>query len=402
MSAGEHGRSADAARIPNPPAEPFSEPERELLERHRPVLCFDPQYDYRLLAAESAVDNQGNLLRRDDGEVIARAGGDPPLAIGTLSAYPGGLEPGPGDCLSMAPDYPGDGRRMEWEDAHRGRIYGRVKRDGERTWLQYWFWLYYNPKNLFGFGRHEGDWEMIQVGLDADGRPEVASYAQHASGEARPWRKPHMEFSRDDPQRPVVYVAPLSHASYFEPGTHPYMLGIDHPFTGGPAAPELAVVPFGPWVRWQGRWGKAERTLGGRIGSGPQSPARQGRKWSHPDAWHRRMRSRRLRVMLGRVIHAAGGWTFPRPPIIRHAEREAVRVAVEWQLDGRGPRRGRHLYVTLHEGHFVIASRIVREANPVGTTTLLVPRDRNPTAVMASAYNGLRQRSDPAEAKLPA
>ena len=125
---------------------------------------------------------------------------------------------------------------MEWEKDHRGCIYGRVARDGGRTWLQYWFWLYYNPKHLFGFGKHEGDWEMIQIGLGEDVKPEVASFAQHNSGEARPWKKGAMDFAEDDPNRPVVYVAPFSHASYFKAGSQPYVLGLDDPRGDGPPA----------------------------------------------------------------------------------------------------------------------------------------------------------------------
>jgi hypothetical protein len=373
----------------------------ELLERHKPVLRFDPQYDYRLLAAESAVDNPGNLLRRRDGEVIARAGGEPQLGIGTLADYPAGLEPEGDDCLSMAPDHPGDSRRMEREEGNAGRVYGRVVEEPDgRRWLQYWFWLYYNPKNLFGFGKHEGDWEMIQVGLGADEQPQGAGYAQHDSGEARPWRAGAIEFSPLDPRRPVVYVAPLSHASYFEPGTHLYLLGIDHPFNDGPAAAELPLVPFGDWVHWPGRWGNSERTVGGRIGNGPPSPRWQREKWERPGAWHRRLRYRRLRVRLGRLIHAVGGRTFPRPPTVTEARAEGGRVRVAWELKGRGPRRGRHLYITLHERHFVIASRIVRRAETTSATTLQVPPGRAPTAVMVSAFNGLRQRSDIAEATI--
>ncbi len=375
--------------------------ELALLERHKPRLHFDPQYDYRLLAADSAVDNLGNLLRRRDGEVIARSGGEPPLSLQTLLDYPGNLEPHTDDCISMAPDYPGDARRMETEEPHMGRIYGRVaERPGGGKWLQYWFWLYYNPKNLFGFGKHEGDWEMIQVGLGADGKPEAAAYAQHDSGEARPWGEPDLDLVPGDPQRPLVYVAPLSHASYFKPGTHAYLLGIDHPFKDGPAR-ELPVVPFGPWVYWLGKWGNTERTIARRIGGGPSSPAHQGVKWSDPEGWHRRMRYRRLRVAIGGAFHWLGRLTFPREPEITAVASADGRVSVGWRLAGTGPRGGSHLYITLHERHFVIASRIVEDAAPEGTESLLIPPGRRPTSVRVSAYNGLRQRSDPAQKDVP-
>jgi hypothetical protein len=377
-------------------------PELDLLYRHRPVLAFDPQYDYRVLAADSAVSNHGNILRRSDGEVIARAGGHPRLGLETLTSYPSGLDVRDDDCLAMAPDHAGDARRMEWEEPHRGRIYGRVAQDEGRTWLQYWFWLYYNPKNLLGFGKHEGDWEMIQVGLGPSEDPEVVTYAQHDSGEARPWRQGDMEFWPGDPRRPVVYVAPLSHASYFEPNAHPYFLGIDHPYAGGPASAELPLVPFGQWVDWEGRWGSTERTIGGRIGSGPRSPGRQNPKWECPGAWHRRMRYRRVRSLLGSAMHGLGRLTYPHVPRITEVRADAGRVEVQWELPGQRIRRGRHLYITLHERHFVIASRIVEDAVPFGATTLLVPEARRPTTVMASAYNRLRQRSDIAEVRLDA
>jgi hypothetical protein len=363
----------------------------ELLERHKPVLRFDPQYDYRALNAGSALANPGNLVLRGHGEVIARS----PLGLDALTGYE---EPESGDFLALAADYPGDSCRMESEEPNRGVIYGRVKRDGKLTWLQYWFWIYYNPKNLFGFGKHEGDWEMIQIGLDANDEPKVASYAQHNSGEARPWRKGAMDFKDDDPNRPVVYVAPLSHASYFKPGTHPYVLGVDDPRADGPAD-DLPLAAFGDWATWPGRWGNPERSIAGRVGQGPQSPGHQGAKWGAPDRWHRSLRNRKARVLLGRLVHRLGFLTYPRPPERLRAERIGDRVTVDWEL-ARGGRRGRHLYLTLHEDDRVLCSRRVRRARREDRTSLRVPENRRATAVMASVYNRLRQRSEPVRVEL--
>ena len=100
-------------------------------------------------------------------------------------------------------------------------------------------------------------------------------------------------------------------------------------------------------------------------------------------------------------MHTVGRFTYPRLPEITAAAPAAGRLQVEWRLAGRGPRRGRHLHITLHEDHFVLASRIVEDAPSTGRTTLLIPADRRPTAVMASSYNGLRQRSDVAVAEMP-
>jgi hypothetical protein len=96
--------------------EPRQRSDQELFERHRPLLLVDRQYDYRVLAAESAVENQGNLLRRLDGEVIARARRDPELSLDLLTGYPAGLEAGPDDASRDGPRLP---RRLPPDGAKR-------------------------------------------------------------------------------------------------------------------------------------------------------------------------------------------------------------------------------------------------------------------------------------------
>jgi hypothetical protein len=185
-----------------------------LLERHKPILRLDRQYDYKPASVLGAVENAGDLLRTGHGELVARAGEEPGLSLDLLATYTREFEAGEDDCICLAPDALGDARAMEADPRYAGRLYGRVvpdETDG-RTWLQYSVWLYYNPKNLFGFGKHDGDREMVQIGLGKDNKPEVATYAQHAGGEARPWRKVELEQGR-----PAGYVASLSHASYFRP-----------------------------------------------------------------------------------------------------------------------------------------------------------------------------------------
>jgi len=367
-----------------------------LLERHKPLLRFDRQYDYRLASVEGMVENAGNLLRTADGEVIARVGGEPALTLELLTAYPDGREPAPDDCFCQAPDVLGDARRMEGDPRYAGRLYGRVVRDdGGRDWLQYWFWLYYNPKNLFGFGKHEGDWEMIQIGLDADGRPEVLAYAQHDSGEAR--KAAEVEWvERDGEQHPVVYVSPLSHASYFEAGTHPYPIGIDHPYGDGPEA-WLPVELFGEWVKWPGRWGNAERVIATRIGNGPPTPSRQGSKWTSPAAFQRKMGRRKFRAILGRLLKRLAAPFYPNPPELS-ARLEGTRCIVDYRLDNTRLRRSRHVYLTVHDGERVIASRAVRYEGDSGTETFRLSHAPASLVVWGSTFNRVRQRSDLAEA----
>lgn len=175
MSAGVVGATPASTAVRCAP----SDEERRLLERHRPRLRYDRQLDYRAMAAASMLDNPGNVLRRWDGEVLAggSAPGTPRLGTEVLERYPNGLEPEDGDHIAAAPDFAGDARRMQRDPAYADRVYGRVVRDGGRTWLQYWIWFYYNPKHLLGFGAHEGDWELVQIGLGPGDEPEVAIYA---------------------------------------------------------------------------------------------------------------------------------------------------------------------------------------------------------------------------------
>jgi hypothetical protein len=378
-------READVAETP------VEDGALELLRRHAPVLRFDRQYDYRLTSIRSILENPGNLLRSGDGEVIARAGGSPALGEATLTAYPDGREPTADDCLCQAPDVLGDGRRMEDEERYSGRIYGRLVTDAGKDWLQYWFWLYYNPKNLFGFGKHEGDWEMIQIGLGGDAEPELVAFAQHDSGEQR--EVDEVEWlERDGNRHPVVYIAPYSHASYFEAGTHPYPIGIDHPYGDGPES-WLPVELFGEWVNWPGRWGNAERVIARRIGNGPPSPSRQGVKWTSPAAFQRKLKRRALRSILGRLLHRLGEPFYPNPPELS-ARLEGNRCIVEYQLRNTQLRRSRHLYLTVHDGERTIASRAARAAGESGTEILRLPQGPASWEVWGSTFNRVRQRSD--------
>ena len=371
--------------------------DQALLDRFRPQLRYDCQYDYRAAPVETAFAPEGNVLRRRDGDVVARAGDEPPLELALLSgrSYANGLPHEATDCLSQAPDHSGDARAMEGDPRYRPSVYGRCVEDGGRLWLQYWFWFYYNPKNLFGFGRHEGDWEMIQLGLGRDNEPDVATYAQHNSGEARGCRDGGVTFEPlDGGRHPVVFVAPLSHASYFEDDAHPYLLGVDHPYGDGPRAVP-PVAPFGDWSDWPGRWGDNESMFLGRLRAGPQSPGCQNPKWAWPAKWHDEMSRRRPRVLLGRAVHLIGHLTFPpKPEITATREGGGGSVRVRYRLSGAGIRAARHLYLTVHDGERVLESRRVRDAGREGEEVLLIPADPDEVTVYASAFNRLRQRSD--------
>jgi hypothetical protein len=155
------------------------------------------------------------------------------------------------------------------------RLYGRALTSGGKSWLQYWLFSYYNPQNVLGFGQHEGDWEFVQVGLDADGVPDVATYAQHGGGERCAWSQVQKAGSA-----PVVFVALASHASYFSSGVNPRGLFPDdyHRGTGYQVRPALEIVSqTTPFMAWQGKWGASS--------SSPLAPRRQS-KWSAPNSFN--------------------------------------------------------------------------------------------------------------------
>ena len=360
------------------------------LERHRPALVYDPQEAYRAMSAASITDYRDNALKRGNGSIVARAGSG--LSLALLSAY----DVRDGDRLDEAGDPLPASRRFQDDPAYRERVYARVKPHGDRVWLQYWLWCYYNPKHLLGFGKHEGDWEVVQVGLGADGEPEVATYSQHAEGEARDW-----EDVRRQGDHPIVYVAPLSHACYFEPGAQPYVFGVDNPDDSlPPVLPQLE--EFGSWARWTGRWGNSTGGIGGGKfgGRSPAGPGRQKVKWDTPSTWHSRSRARTPLRKGSRVVREAGKATYPKLRSIE-ARREGNRMLVDYALDPAPQRRASRLLVTLHPGDAeqeVLVSCPEKLEGPTGTVDVPVPPGvEGDLVVRASAYNVLRQRSDPLE-----
>jgi MYXO-CTERM domain-containing protein len=108
----------------------------------------------------------------------------------------------------------------EAERIDRDLIYARVaEADGVR-WLQYWLFYAQNTQDrgLLRTGRHEGDWEFVQLRLDAAGMPETATFAQHSVAERCPYESLELR-EIGGAQVAVIYVANGSHASYPRGGT---------------------------------------------------------------------------------------------------------------------------------------------------------------------------------------
>lgn len=147
--------------------------------------------------------------------------------------------------------------------------YHRRLKAGGLWWNQFWTWWLYNPKQYAGFGAHEGDWEMVQLGCtdEAGENPVLATCAQHSGGEKREFWRVEM---RD--HRPRIYVARDSHAAYFTAHRD-----VTDQADGKGRVLDIEWREFGAWSSWPGRWGNSENSPG---------PLSARRAWKAPHAWH--------------------------------------------------------------------------------------------------------------------
>jgi hypothetical protein len=165
--------------------------------------------------------------------------------------------------------------------------YGRsVPASGGGRWLQYWRWHVQNlqDRGILKTGRHEGDWELVQVRVDRGGRPQEAVYAQHSGAERCGWGQ-----VRTRGGAPVVYVANGSHAAYFRAGVRDRTFPDPNDEAEGDGSvrrpPLEAIGPGDPgWMRYPGRWGTSEATWPFESSS-PRGPAFQGVRWDDPGAF---------------------------------------------------------------------------------------------------------------------
>ena len=305
-----------------------------LLAKHVPRLRFSALESYRPDAVEvmterfDAAGASPHWLKRRDGHVIASThprGNEPRLTIGFLrpSRYGNRESVKSGDYLDIGGRDYVDGARIRHADPRYGnRIYGRVVTDAGGTWLQYWLYYFYNSK-AFVIGEHEGDWELVQIRIGANGRPAEATFSQHSFGEKRPWAR----VKKEGP-RPVVYVAVASHACYFEPGQYRFQrVFFDHALGDGESVvPTLVDItdPAPAWVGWPGRWGSTTALLGG-IGESPRSPCKQEPRWREPSRFHKDAIARPAAE--GRVAPVPGP---PQPRI--EVRREDDRAVVEYTI----------------------------------------------------------------------
>ncbi|HEV7806970.1 MAG TPA: Vps62-related protein [Solirubrobacteraceae bacterium] len=270
----------------------------ELLRRFQPVLRYDSNEQFFADSAVQYMVNPGNELRRKrtekgNGAVLASAApkaGEPRLELDFLAAgtYADGSPVQEGDVIGVSgKDYREQYRRLRVARPELNNVtYAHAIEANGRLWLQYWLWYFYNDYQLsFALGTHEGDWEMVQFRIDDDaGNPDLALYAQHRYGETRSWAK--VEKFPPDLERPVVYVARGSHASYFEAGFHQteawYDLADGKRRMAKRPKLEILGTEEPAWTRWPGRWGDTlprDKTLESNSPTGPGAK----KQWRNPD-----------------------------------------------------------------------------------------------------------------------
>ena len=139
---------------------------------------------------------------------------------------------------------------------------------------------------MLATGRHEGDWELVQVRLDSDDEPEAVTFAQHSVAQ----RCPFSEIETTRAGAPIVYVANGSHASYPRPGT------ADRPWPdpndeadgeGDEVRPPLEVIDDDDpaWVSDERLWGRSEAgPFPGEQSSPPGPMFQPGDRWTDPAA----------------------------------------------------------------------------------------------------------------------
>ncbi|TMK56610.1 MAG: DUF946 domain-containing protein, partial [Actinobacteria bacterium] len=284
--------------------------DRCLLDKYEPTLSFDSEENYLADDVAGIAENWGDgfglwsdvgtesysnrLFDKDyetgeaNGKLIGESQpggeGEYQLTIGLLGAlYPNSLPADSNDWLDENDNYLVDAHRLESE-GFVNSAYGSATTDSSgKRWLQYWYWYYYNPASVKGFGKHEGDWESVLIGLDSNNRPDEVVLSQHTGGASC---TPE-ELEETPEGAPIVYVAVGSHANYPRPGTYqaPFITDSDHADGNGMAArpglvPLEGVLPS--WIAWPGHWGNTQADIGLIESTSPEGPAFHD-AWGAPD-----------------------------------------------------------------------------------------------------------------------
>jgi hypothetical protein len=304
-----------------------------------------------------------------------------------------------------------------------GVAYGRVVGADGALFLQYWLFYPDNPCVLPP-GRHDGDWELVQVRVERDGdsfRPTHLTLAEHGKPVSEPIASASAAID--------VFVAVDSHACYFREGGNPIipLSDVCEPAGTPSGTPAVALLPIDPskrdWAHWSGRWG-LDRGPGtwlalllhrkrtpwpltrlNKVGAGesPPGPAHQGQSWRYPRAFAARGTGRRSSITLvQRLAHFLGHATWPKksPQVtVAPAEQPAGATqayTVKAEPAGRFLRRVTLVAVAFFEERTNGTRRALalHTVHPGHAETFVIPH-QGELVWRAAGYNLLRQRGNP-------
>jgi hypothetical protein len=307
--------------------------------------------------------------------------------------------------------------------ASGGVAYGRVVPEGEAIFLQYWLFYADNPCVLPP-GRHDGDWELVQVRAEragSDFRPTHLTLAEHG----KPVNKPISSAAQIE-----VFVAVDSHACYFKEGANPIipLSDVCEPARTPSGKPEVVLLPIAAskrdWAHWKGRWG-LDRGPGtylalmlhlkrtpwpltrlNKMGAGesPPSPGHQGQSWSSPGAFATRGSGRSATTTpIQRFAHFLGEATWPdEPPRVEVTAQSSAGSSsvpiykLEAEGAGRFLRRISMVAIAFWEERDDGSRRALalETVHPGKSKTLAIPHEGK-LVWRAAGYNLLRQRGRP-------
>ena len=264
-----------------------------LAERYKPLLHFAHDIydarrrDFEPRTVELMVDVPGIRLVTADAEIV-----DPSLE--DLASHPqdGNQVDLPGSPANPFNDFSDEylGLLAASANEYPVTVYGRVLPGGpgsEKTVIQYWLCYYFND----WYNNHEGDWELVQVTLDAQLNPESVAYSQHGDASSKGWGEPGLQTYGDHPR---VFVAKGSHANYYRAGGGLRAANawgrVDRTGEATSHFPDLEMDWAGVadgWVGFAGLWGEGSKWWWPpyTVNEGPRGPAFQGWSWEDPLGW---------------------------------------------------------------------------------------------------------------------
>jgi len=239
----------------------------QLIARYAPILHFDTSETIFPSDVEHFVSNC-RLMRWENGDGIEVERNATVLTISTLgrNATSYYLDNNLGSL--------DDGAIERWyrsqEDQIGHTVYCRFASNRGQHLIQYWMFCGFNNGT---FNRHEGDWELFQVILDAHLEPTEAMFSQHQSGSRVSWDTVKKNASGG----PEVYVTRGSHGLSCLPGaidasgTPTVLHPGDYDLVELTNATTDAIIQS--WLAFGGRWGEWGGSYGELLGTrGPQGP----------------------------------------------------------------------------------------------------------------------------------